>query len=461
MATQFGTDNEFELRDGEWVTDRWAPPGHPLSKAPRVDNGEDIILPERYYSRETMELEWQRLWTRVWNMVGLVSDLAEVGDYFRCEVGRESFIVVRSSKNQIKAFYNVCPHRGNQVVYNEFGSTSNFVCAFHSWKFGLDGALKSITNEEMFPKKLICDRPGLSEVKVDTWAGMVFLNMDPKAEDLRTYLGVLPEHFAPYHLEKYRVLKDVVQEWDANWKTAVDAFSESYHSHVVHPQQNAMLDETRNQYDVYPRGHGRMITPMYVVSPREPQPTVLNEFLSSILQQYGLDPAEYKGPPHNVRKVLAEAKRKWAAKNGLDWSGLSDSQLCNFINYNLFPNVTLSQTGDTFLIQQWRAHATDPEKLYYHVIALVPPLTDPDASLTDIADSKKGVGIKLDLSQRPQRQYDNSGEAIGLVLDQDRQQVPRQQKALRSRGFKGMRFGREEIRIRNYLAEVDRYLAKP
>jgi hypothetical protein len=132
-----------------------------------------------------------------------------------------------------------------------------------------------------------------------------------------------------------------------------------------------------------------------------------------------------------------------------------------FLNYNVFPNVTLSQTGDTALIQQWRAHPKDPEKLYYHVIALVPPVTDPDAQLSDIADSKKGVGIKKDLNVRPSRQYDNSGEAIGLVLDQDRQQVPRQQKALHSQSFKGMRFGKEEIRIRNYLREVDRYLAKP
>ena len=107
-----------------------------------------------------MALEWQKLWPRVWLLAGVASDIPEEGDYFTFAVGAEEFVLVRQADASVKAFYNVCPHRGNRVVLNERGSVPRFTCAFHGWQFGCNGKLERITDEETFNPKLIAHRPG-------------------------------------------------------------------------------------------------------------------------------------------------------------------------------------------------------------------------------------------------------------------------------------------------------------
>ena len=86
------------------------------SRQPEIDNGTDIVDPARYHSREFMEDEWKRLWPRCWLIAGVVSDVAEEGDYYQFEFGHEAFVMVRGEDGRIRVFYNVCPHRGNRVV---------------------------------------------------------------------------------------------------------------------------------------------------------------------------------------------------------------------------------------------------------------------------------------------------------------------------------------------------------
>jgi phenylpropionate dioxygenase-like ring-hydroxylating dioxygenase large terminal subunit len=447
--------DEFEFRDGIWVVEPNAAPESSGAKAPAVDYGDAIVKPERFFSREEMEREWEGLWTKVWNFTGLVSDIPAVGDYFRCEIGRESFIVVRTAADTIKAFYNVCPHRGNMIAHNDFGTVAKFTCSFHSWEFSLDGKLTRITDEEMFSPNLIQDRPGLKEVRVDIWAGLVFINMDDNAEPLISFLGVLPNQLAPYNIETFRVFSDIVQPWEANWKTALDAFIEIYHAHVVHPELNAVLDEARVQYDAFPKGHGRFISGQNLVSPREPRSDKMNDGLRAVLAQFGMNPDDYDGPVDNIRAVVPGLKRIWAEKNGLDFSGLTDSQLTNLWTVLLFPNVTLNLNGDSVLIQQWRPHATDPLKLTYHVITLLP---NTEAKVTNLGGALEERQVTFDPKTRPARVYSTNGPDIGYVLHQDFQAIPRVQRGLRSRAFKGLRLCREELLIRHHLAEIDRYL---
>src|SRR3990172_4935564 len=82
---------------------------------------------------------------------------------------------------RIKAFYNVCPHRGNRIAQNEFGSVAQFTCSFHGWQFHCNGRLKGITDEETFAPRLIAHRPGLTELRCDSLGGLIFVNMDGKA----------------------------------------------------------------------------------------------------------------------------------------------------------------------------------------------------------------------------------------------------------------------------------------
>ena len=151
------------------------------ARAPYIDNGTGQVDAERYFSRGFMDREWERLWTRVWLIAGPRSDLQEAGDYFVFSIGRESVIVTLDNDENVRAFYNVCPHRGNQLVLNDMGCTSKFTCAFHSWQFGLDGKCESITDEETFRPGVITQRPELTGVSVEEKAGLIFVNLDPEA----------------------------------------------------------------------------------------------------------------------------------------------------------------------------------------------------------------------------------------------------------------------------------------
>jgi carnitine monooxygenase subunit len=463
------------LIDGEWDLHPEAKPDDLTAKAPKVSYPPTLIDPEPYYSREAMAREWKHLWTKVWNIAGLVSDLKNIGDYFTYEIGNESFIIVRAAPNEIKAFYNVCAHRGNPIANSEKGRAQKFTCGFHGWQYDLNGRLLKVTDEELFPQELVCKRPGLREVRVGIWAGFVFINMDDAAEDLMSFLGIVPEHLAGYHMDEMYIFSDVQMEWNANWKTAFDGFVELYHSHIIHPQARTIWEDKYVQYDCYPKGHSRMIVPWGVVSSRIAVPDELPAALKDQLKRFDVDPQAYSGPTGDIRAALVTAKRQFAKKHGLDYyAELSDDQLRESWSYSVFPNWTINIQDNVCMIQTWRPHRTDPEKLIYNVMMFFPRLKNTEKQPVEAANPKSGeaelpqpgmsastVAAQIvDPNVRPARKYTENSADLGMVLSQDCQQANRQQRGVRSRAFAGMRLGGEEVRIRHYLAEVDRYFAR-
>src|SRR3546814_717613 len=107
-------------RPFDWLTgivlDPDASPDAPSAKATYRDYGTAPIRTRDYGSNEAAALEWEKLWTKIWTLAGFVCDIPHVGDYFRYDLGAESFLIVRSETDRIQAFYNVCPHRGNKIV---------------------------------------------------------------------------------------------------------------------------------------------------------------------------------------------------------------------------------------------------------------------------------------------------------------------------------------------------------
>ena len=108
-------------------------------KAPEPKLGNKPILGDRYKSKEFMNLEWEKMFTKVWQVAGLEQQLENPGDFFTFDFGPESIICAKGEDNKIRCFYNVCQHRGNQLVQVEEGNLESFSCAYHAWKFGLDG----------------------------------------------------------------------------------------------------------------------------------------------------------------------------------------------------------------------------------------------------------------------------------------------------------------------------------
>ena len=249
----------------------------PTEKAPEPTLGTDLIPKERYISREFMQREWERMWTKVWNVAGRESDIPNVGDYFTTELGSESFLVVREAPDKVRTFYNVCPHRGNQIRNAGMGHAESFQCAYHFFEFNLDGSKKFVPDEDTFTQG-VPQETALIEVACDTWGGWVWFNMNPEAEPLREFLGEIPAHLDPYHFDQQYLVSDQTILWDCNWKTSVDAFNEVYHVQGIHPQILESLDDIHVQIDLYER-HNRYLVPFGLLSPRYPNQTDLTRAL--------------------------------------------------------------------------------------------------------------------------------------------------------------------------------------
>ena len=164
-----------------------------------------------------MELEWERMWTKVWNMAGRESDIPNVGDYFTTELGSESLLIVREAEDNVRAFYNVCPHRGNQIRNPGMGHAESFQCAYHFFEFNLDGSKKFVPDEDTFTQG-VPQETALVEVPCDVWGGFVWFNMNPDCEPLEEFLDPVNQHLDPYHFEDYAIVQDMTIEWDTNWK---------------------------------------------------------------------------------------------------------------------------------------------------------------------------------------------------------------------------------------------------
>jgi len=208
-------------------------PGTPTTKAAEPNLAPVLIPKERYTSPEFMRLEWERMWTKVWLLGGLEADIPEAGDYIATEIGRESILLVRQHDRQIKAFYNVCLHRGNRLRPTGFSSADSFKCQYHHWEYGIDGRFLRIPDLDTFPQGAPQCR-GLRELPCDVWGGFVWFSLNPRAEPLARFLDPIQHHLDPYNFSKMVLTRDLTIEWACNWKTSVDAFNESYHVQGIH-----------------------------------------------------------------------------------------------------------------------------------------------------------------------------------------------------------------------------------
>lgn len=216
-----------------------------------------VIPPQAYVSRDYAAAEQDRLWRKVWLQAGRVEDLGVVGDFITYDIGPDSVIIVKSGEDELSAYHNVCTHRGRRLVdtpggeRNARGTRSSFICGYHGWTFGLDGENTFIPQEEDWQGSLCAGRADLGKVKVDTWGGWIWINLDPECEPLRDYLGVVPEMLDPYGLQNMRARWRKWIVFDCNWKVAMEAFCETYHVATTHPEFNAF-----GQFRGWARNHG-------------------------------------------------------------------------------------------------------------------------------------------------------------------------------------------------------------
>ena len=449
----------YQFKDQTPIVNPDAPPDSQEAKQPYIDNGTDRIDPSRYHSREFMEREWEDLWPKAWLIAGAQTDLREPGDYFTFDVGRESFIVTMQDDSSVKAFYNVCPHRGNRLVQNERGAAGAFTCTFHSWRFGLDGVLQRITDEETFRPQVIAHRPCLTEAHCQVHAGLIWINMSDDPPPLAEAIGLPPGYLEAYHLETMYVVHHVQSEWEANWKTGVDAFYETYHLHAVHPETQTVMDDLGVQVDLYPNGASRMIVPLAKKSPRVADQATVDEGLQFMMAEAGMDAGGYAASAEQVRRDIQKAKRARAKALGLDYSDLVDGQLTDSWATGIFPNVQIGLHAEGVFVMRFLPHPTHPERFFYNTMILFRPANDPNYTVPAWMGLPEGTDCSGE--HRPDLIIKGVGEPpeLGLVLDQDSELLPVVQSGVRSRAFKGPLWSEQELRLRHFHTGLDRYIS--
>jgi phenylpropionate dioxygenase-like ring-hydroxylating dioxygenase large terminal subunit len=206
-------------------------------------------IPFGWYSDPAvLRLERERIFGRAWQYAGRAEQVADRGSFFTCDLAGIPIVVVRGKDAELRAFLNVCRHRGSLVCEGE-GRRETLQCPYHAWTYGLDGALRAAPRAEREPG---FDRAelGLVPALVDTWGPFVFVNPDAEAAPLAETLGELPELVASAGLDlaSLRFLERSHSTYEANWKVCCENFLECYHCQVAHPAFSKVVDVSVDAY---------------------------------------------------------------------------------------------------------------------------------------------------------------------------------------------------------------------
>jgi choline monooxygenase len=209
-------------------------------------------LPAHYYrDADIAALEKEAIFACTWQVVGHRNQIPDPGDYFTTELVGEPLLVVRGMSGEIRGFYNVCRHRAGPPAQG-CGSRKLFRCGYHGWTYGLDGRLISapeFDNVQAFDAEDFT----LRSVRAEEWSGLIFVNLDDRAESLHTWVREFAAQAERFGLAHMSLFERRTYEMKCNWKTYVDNYLEGYHLPSVHPGLNRELDY--NAYVVEPYEH--------------------------------------------------------------------------------------------------------------------------------------------------------------------------------------------------------------
>lgn len=198
-------------------------------------------VPSAWYTQqEIFDLELEAVFAHTWQFVGASAQLREPGSHLLAQVGREPIIVVRGKDNIIRAFYNVCRHRGGPLA-TEDGCSSMLQCKYHGWTYTLDGALRGVPDfdrVELFDKKDY----GLIPVELTEWEGLLFVALTTPAVTIEDVLRGARERIQNASIKELQFYKRDSYEVNCNWKAYIDNYLEGYHVPIVHPELMKIYD---------------------------------------------------------------------------------------------------------------------------------------------------------------------------------------------------------------------------
>ncbi len=403
--------------------------------------------PSRYTDPEFARAERKRLWPRTWLMACIAADVAKPGYVAELAIDDQSVLVVRGKDGVLRAFHNVCTHRGNRLREGN-GRAGLLRCQYHNWCWHLDGSVSDIPRREAFPC-LTDDEAALHPCAVEEWEGLVFVFLGEDPPPLRDYLQPVTDRFGPYHLPEYGCITKASVRVEANWKTLCDSFLEAYHAQGIHRQVLAYLDEQGVTFEVWDT-HSHMVVPIGVPSPRagDLTPTdVLRRmvddegFYGMVLRAMGIDRTVEVPAGQTAASWFAGLNRDYLAAHGVA-TDLTDSQLVDDHHYFLFPNLIVNHFGSTALVTRCRPDPTDHERSWWDVWVLSRIHETTPTPTAPIYD-----GVPTD--------------ELGRIANQDLDALPGVQLGMHDRSLTAVRLGTDERRIVAFHETIDRWLAAP
>lgn len=425
---------------------------HPLNFESYKFLGTEDIDYSRYTSREFFQDELEKMWKKVWQWACREEHIPEAGDYVVYDIGPYSVIVVRTETGSIKAFHNSCLHRGTMLAEpGDCGSAAQITCPFHGWAWNLDGSLKHIPNGWDFDH-VKWDEFSLPEVKVETWGGFVFINMDPDAKPLSEYIGPLDDHFKRWNLEDRYIAVHVQKELPCNWKAAAEAFMENYHTQTVHPQLIPTASGPSTQYDILSDHLSRFYNLTAVPDPVIGRELSEQEKLDLALMGDSSMREPVKVPEGGTaRHTLAEHLRKQFEQADVEVGDLTDSEIIDTMEYTLFPNMFLFPGLSLPMIYRFRPLGCDPDKSLFDLLFLRPVPRSGERP-----EPPFPIRVGLEESYTSVAELD---PGMAEVYDQDTNNMARQQLGFYASKKRGETLATyQEVRIRHLHQTLDKYL---
>jgi phenylpropionate dioxygenase-like ring-hydroxylating dioxygenase large terminal subunit len=406
-----------------------------------------LIPAERYYSPAFAQLEVQRMWPKVWQFACTVDHVAEPGDYFEYRCGPYSVLIVRGDDGLLRAFQNVCRHRGNSLCAGSGTGLGEVRCGYHGWTWDLCGILKRVPNRKGFGTLQMSELP-LFAVRVDTWERLVFVNLDVDAAPLADFLEAVPQDLAWLRLGDFRCYGTMTIEVEANWKTIADGFSETYHVQTLHPELHRCMDDVYAPQVIW--GHTGKSEQIYgVPSPHLKRTLTDAEVWDAYVRTQGALMGVAEGAPfpddahgRSAKDVIAERTKAFAASRGVDLSWASTDQVMRLHQYNMFPNLSLLTNADHLTVMAARPGPDPDHGEFVMVLWTRMPPGAPRIKPADV------------------RMTANEADP-GLVMSQDINVLAGLQRGLHQPGFTHLTLSNEERRVINMHRNLERYLDLP
>ena len=202
----------------------------------------EALEPRLYLDPGLMEAEQERIFERTWQLIGHVSAVPRPGSYTTGFAGSQPVLVVRDDEHALRAYRNVCRHRGSCLLSGSGQCKGAIRCRYHGWTYKFDGTLIGAPEARQFGERLNKSTLGLMGARVEELCGLVFVNLDPDATPLADLVGDLPARLARYRIPELELFGPSGGTQPANWKVVAENYLEGYHIPIAHPGLMRMLD---------------------------------------------------------------------------------------------------------------------------------------------------------------------------------------------------------------------------